>query len=300
MDRSISDRCPYIGLKDDPDTALGYPSIWNHCHNVRTKTVPSSEHQREICLSAKHATCPAFVTEGKNALPREIRMPGSRRFLGRTILRWAMIGIVVVFLVGSSLILSGYWVPPWAQGIVAKMPIRPVASNTSMAEMLAEVLGTDTPAQANQPVIEASSTVAMILPTQTETVQVGTCAYPLETPFGTTQQFVLHQVASGENMTSISEDYQTTEEMIDAVNYFLPSPLWSELVIVIPHTITTTDDLFSLKPVFVQNENISVGELAENLSVPLQELLTLNALDPACRSFSGWVLIPADKIIVSP
>ena len=97
-------------------------------------------------------------------------------------------------------------------------------------------------------------------------------------------------------MAMLTEEYQTTVQVIDAVNYFLPSPLWAELVIVIPLDLTEVDDLSSFRPVLLDEDDISIEELADNLSVAPSELVESNQLDLSCRSFHGWVMIPAEKI----
>jgi len=93
----------------------------------------------------------------------------------------------------------------------------------------------------------------------------------------------------------LAEHYHTTANAIDAVNYFLPSPLWAELVIVIPVDTMEINGLISLKPVFVDQDDISLEKLAQSLSVSLSDFQKLNQLSPFCQSFHGWVLIPAEK-----
>ena len=89
--------------------------------------------------------------------------------------------------------------------------------------------------------------------------------------------------------------YQTTTEVIRAVNYYLDSPLRAEEEIVIPLNITEIDGLISLKPVFVDRDNISLEELAKRLRTSSSELIEFNHQDESCQSFHGWVLVPAEK-----
>lgn len=299
MKKAIHDRCPHLGLEDDSETALGYPSEWNRCHNVKLTVAPSLEHQREVCLGADYLACPVFGKSDAKKLPQKIRLSPRRRPLGRTALRIGIASAITLLLVGSSLILSGYWALSWMPGGIASILTGPIVSSTALVKMPPEALGTDTPEHEQGTDVLAPATMTMIVPTQTEIVRLGACAYSLETPIGTTQPLVLHKVAIGESMTILAEDYETTIEAIDKVNYFLPSPLWSEFIVIIPSRTNSPDTLSPLKPVFVQYDHISVEELAENLSVSLPDLMEINALDPACESFSGWILIPAGKISLS-
>lgn len=292
MKDTVRDRCPYLGLEDDPETALGYPSVWNRCHSVKFPVAPALEHQREICLGADHLACPVFADQGAKTLPKELRFSARKNVFNKTVLRVGVVAVIVLLVVGSSLILSGYWAPSWISSEPTASLVKPVASSTAIPS---ETFDTDAPEEEGAGVFP-SATATLIMPTQTEIAQQPTCAYSLETPIGTTQPLILHQVAAGESMVMLAEDYETTIEAIDEVNYFLPSPLWSELVVIIPSGTTSVDTLSPLKPVFVQYDRISFEEFADNLSMSSSELLELNNLDPSCESFSGWIVIPAEKI----
>ncbi len=307
---SLSDdpdkRCPHLGLGEDPATALGYPSRWNYCHSVKPIVCPSLEHQREICLTTRHVFCPAVETGQKKSLPKDLR----RREVGRTrkrIARWITVVIVLTFLITGGLIFSGYWVPSWVEKTSIPAWMSGVVPQKTMTNTPTVVIETDTPtvvietATATPEKIIVSETPTPssedIAATQTESALASRCAYPLESPFGSVNRnFLLHKVAPGESMTVLTERYETTPSAIDAVNYFLPSPLWADLVIVIPLNLTNIDGLPSFKPVLLDEEDISLEELAQNLSVSSAELIEFNQLDPSCRSFQGWLLVPAEKI----
>ncbi|MCP4123568.1 MAG: hypothetical protein GY751_17595, partial [Bacteroidetes bacterium] len=145
-----------------------------------------------------------------------------------------------------------------------------------------------------------SPTTDTIPLTQTQAVLEKICAYSLEMPIGVSSQLLLHKVKGGESMAMLAENYETTEETIDIVNYFMPSPLWAELIIVIPVGTTEISDISSLKPVFVDYDDILLDELADSLSVSAEDIIRLNHIDTSCTSFYGWILIPAEKIVPSP
>ncbi len=285
-------RCPYLGLREDSDTALGFPSEWNFCHRAKPVAIPNQEHQQNFCLTTQHVNCPVFSTEKKSSLPKDLRIPkwsGQRRIVSP----WVAVGLVLFFVIASGLILSEYWAPSWAENLlvsewISEVKPKEIATGTSVP-----VVETDTFAINATPEIQIEPTEEVASATETEAVL--TCAYPLEKPIGTNGQFLVHQVDHGENMAMLAERYQTTASAIDVANYFLPSPLWAELVIVIPVGNTEIGDLLSLKPVFVDEDDTSLVKLAENLSVSLSDLQELNQLSPFCQSFHGWILIPAEK-----
>ena len=137
-------RCPYLGLGDDPDTALGFPSNWNVCHGVKPIATPHQEHQQRFCLTAKHITCLAFNAERKSSLPKELRIAKSK-ISPRAASPWIAVVIVLFFVVLGGLILSGYWTPSWAANLavpewIGSAEPEETAMNTSAPIMETETL----------------------------------------------------------------------------------------------------------------------------------------------------------------
>ena len=56
--------CPYLGIADDAETALAYPSQWNCCFRKGASTSVSLEHQRNYCLATAYAGCPIYLQSG--------------------------------------------------------------------------------------------------------------------------------------------------------------------------------------------------------------------------------------------
>jgi len=299
-------RCPHLGLPDDPATAHGFPSWWNSCHSVRPIASPNLSHQREVCLTTKHAFCPVFEAGKRKPLPKELRIRkvGPRRKL---IGRWITVIVSLTFLILGGLIFSGYWVPSWVERTSIPAWISRVIPHETITNTPAEALKTEPPtvviktATVTPEMNIVSETPSLseenIAATQTKIALAARCAFPLESPFGgVNRQFLLHEVIAGESMTILTERYETTQNAIEAVNYLFPSQLWAELVIIIPLNTTSTAGLPSFKPVLLDEEDISVEELAQKLLVPSAEIIEFNQLDPNCRSFQGWLLVPAEKI----
>lgn len=53
--------CPYLGLLDDPEAHLNYPSFENRCYStIARESIPLSE-QSVFCLGGKYASCPRYM-----------------------------------------------------------------------------------------------------------------------------------------------------------------------------------------------------------------------------------------------
>ena len=65
--------CTYLGIEEDLQTCLAYPSYWNLCHRSRPVSVVRLGHQRKSCLSSGHISCPVFQSEQAGPLPMELR-----------------------------------------------------------------------------------------------------------------------------------------------------------------------------------------------------------------------------------
>lgn len=53
-------RCPFLGTKSDPGTALAFPSDANHCNRTSLPVPVSAIHQETYCLSTRHTACPIY------------------------------------------------------------------------------------------------------------------------------------------------------------------------------------------------------------------------------------------------
>lgn len=286
--------CPYAGLQDDSDTVYGYSSPWNHCHNVKPVAVPSLDHQRQFCLTDRYTLCPIVHSEEKKSIPKNLRMEGKRSGAGAllrsvVITVFLAVGIVIaLFFFGKIPLLNelNYSFPVLSDNLMSieETATHEIVPARSPEPMAPEKNPTETPTMFIE---EAPLATPIIL---------NVCAYALEYPFGTEPQFLMHRVGYGESLTMLANDYGTSEAAISAINAFLPSPLWAELVIVIPVNISDVSGIPTLKPTFVEEKNLSMEELAEKLSVSVNDLVGINQIGEACQNFSGWLLVPADKI----
>ncbi len=302
----VSRRCPHLGLHDDPATALSFPSKLNYCHNVKKINTPSMEQQRKICLTPRRITCPVLDSEKQKSLPKDLCMPDPEA-KRKLIKRWVIVAISLSVIILMGLIFSGYWKLSWIEKFSSPMWSSETAPQQTMPNTPTMLIETETPTVAmetNTAIPEKNIITETPQPsresiaaTQTKSVLENSCAYQLETPFGhANRQLLLHKIADGESIALLAERYAVTFGDIDAVNYYLPTLLPIEFVIIIPINIENGDDLPAFKPVLLDEDDISLEELAQTLLVTSSDLIEFNQLDSSCRSFHGWILIPAEKI----
>jgi hypothetical protein len=168
-----------------------------------------------------------------------------------------------------------------------------LADHTHTQVVVATELATETPAEATL------TPPATQVPTRTHTQIITLTATPLtgvirelDTPLGGERKFVIHQVIEGENMVYLAQAYGTSEDAIQAVNFALQVPLWPKSIIVIPINQTDVTGVPAFQPVKVEVA-VSLRDLAENLSLDLEQLADYNGLPPDyILSIGDWVLIP--------
>ena len=169
-----SHTCPYLGLADDADTALAFPSIWNHCYRSRPFAVPKLKHQAEFCLGENYRTCPLFLSQQTIPLPAHLRAPHvhekrDRNFIGRNLA--IIIGSAAIILVLIWGILSGGSFAPLVIGTAtptASMTNIPTVTEPATPTKTASLPPTATRTATNQ-VIASGSVTSTPTPTRTAT-----------------------------------------------------------------------------------------------------------------------------------
>jgi hypothetical protein len=71
--------CPHLGLKDDAQTCMGYPSTWNFCYHCKPVAAVLLKHQHQVCLTSAYMECPVFQSQAKRHMPRQYRDSTWRR-----------------------------------------------------------------------------------------------------------------------------------------------------------------------------------------------------------------------------
>lgn len=293
--------CPYLGLKFDSKTWMGFPSPINYCHRVKPLTVPKFEHQREYCLSNNYSQCPIIMVGPGQRMPKAIRSQSEKRPTLRRIIRIeVLIGLLLIMV-----ILGGIF---WNQIIAGITQINQSASNfpqtstqtlfitktsSPTIESSPSPTSTVTATQESSP----SPTLTPIPPSETPLPPTSTIEPPilaLETPIGRDKKFIIHAVIPGESLELYAKNYDTTVPAIRAVNYDLPSFLPLDWVVIIPLNTSDVTGIPPFEPYEVK-EAISVETLAEILSVDLTNLRLYNRIPSGYALNPGeWILIPRE------
>jgi hypothetical protein len=281
--------CPSIGLMDDADTSLGYPSNWNYCHRSKPIAPPRFRHQEEFCLSGKYSQCPVFLSQQVAPLPEDLRIPRSTSDLTRNNIRRNLVIALMVFIAVMAL---GWGIA--SQGMFAAPGIGK-ATQTSFATALSTVTATSLPLPTMNvsppPTLTYTMTVHVLssfitdtptyTPTLYRTTTPSSTPSKLDVPFGTDYKFVIHKASGGERFEQFATQYNTSVEAIQAINYNnITNPLFSDVFLVIPVGFTDVAKLPRFVVYFVkENERgISVEMLAKRLRV--------NPLD--LKYYNGW------------
>jgi len=119
---------------------------------------------------------------------------------------------------------------------------------------------------------------------------------PLDTPIGTTYQFLIHRVREGESISLYLSLYHTSIDAIRAVNRSLSVPLWVNQIVIIPLSLGDGGTLPAFDAYEVV-EDINASQLADRLSAELgivrEDFLSYNALSGEETILKGsWVLVP--------
>jgi hypothetical protein len=284
------DVCPHLGMTDDSRTCLAYPSEWNHCHHARPPAPVKLEYQRITCLLAMHTVCPVFQTTKVKRLPPDLRARRRKPGAGRLTTLLVLSVIVLGFLL---------WVAWWRNsgtlfGLTFGVPQQP-----AQAGSLQETKLSPTPESIETNVttsVSLQATQSLPAPTSVRYIpSLGTlkCGYELEDRVEFDHYtLIIHHVARGESMDLLAAQYNTSLRAIRAVNHFLPSPLWKDLVIIIPTGSATVSDLPAFEPYFVLDPVASLHALAGQYSLSEEDLMKYNNLDTGCMKYVGWFLIP--------
>lgn len=281
-ERSI---CPFIGLSDDPGTALSYPSTSNCCHHVNPVASIKRSHQAKYCLDEYFTKCRIFKCADPASLPDAIAevQPVDRPHHRRILLVFSMALMVTI----------AVWIL-FANGAFGSQPESSEQVNINAWQTITKMVVL-TQTSETQTVIPTATTKPLPTnsPEPTISVPANKPAHQLDVPFGTNPQFVIHQVETGESYMRFMQDFNTTKEAILAVNYDTGTILWADSILIIPVNVQDPTGLPSFTAFQVTEKNLSIESLAASQHVDLTQLELYNDL-PAGYIFTEgeWVLIP--------
>jgi hypothetical protein len=283
--------CPYIGLKDDPKTSVGYPSTGNFCHHCKAPAVPKLQHQETYCLGNAFLECPVYTQTDKKSFPRGFRavvktIPAQNPVFPRN-LAILVCALLALFLgwqlwafFGASINVS---LQPTQTMVLATSTSAPTATPEATVTLQALfVFATDLPTETPQP-------TATPVPPQ---------KHALETPILVNgNQYLIHVVKEGEGIDYLIQFYNTSEAVLRSINYLLPPSIWVDLPVVVSPGMTDVDlNLPTFQAYRVPMAEIHMGQLAKELNANAAMLETYNNCPNSCLLVEGdWLLIPRTR-----
>jgi hypothetical protein len=97
-------RCPYLGLLDDPDTALDFPSLGNTCHRTARPAPINLIYQQNTCLTWQHLRCPVYRSAGA------VRPPALPARRSQRVFPLILLPLAALLLAGAGLAWSSGWI----------------------------------------------------------------------------------------------------------------------------------------------------------------------------------------------
>jgi len=279
--------CPFLGLGDDPETALSFPSAHNRCFHAKPALPVKLEFQRAYCLDINHTSCEEFNREPDTPLLQELRFEagaGIKGKFGKAGIWIILLAFVVVALVVWQVLSRGF------------LGLEPSEHLPGVTVPVISTDGSQTPPPL--PTQMQDTPTPTLFATVTPTFQTRTFAptivisHALETPIGVQYKLVIHRVVAGESIMSIANQYWTTVDAIQAVNYNLPSPLRIDWLIIVPVNRTDIQGLPSFEAYEVTTD-IAVRTLAQQLTIDPALFELYNGLGNNEFLTAGeWVLVP--------
>jgi len=279
--------CPFLGLIDDPETAQSFASPNNYCFQTKSALPVKLEFQRAYCLSNNYKTCDKYSSLHESPLPysgRFRRRSKTNITLGKAALFILLLGFVIVVI--TWLIISRDQHPNRTNN---QAPVTSIASDSTNIQTRASTISPSKVTDASTPTILVTATPTLVIATEIPNLNL---PHALETPIGVEQKLIIHRAENGESLESIANRYWTTIEAIQAINYYLPSPLWVGTLVIVPVNQTDISGLPSFDA-FEVNSDISVQALAQQLSVEPTLLELYNGIGSNESLKSGdWVIVP--------
>jgi hypothetical protein len=280
--------CPFLGLKDDPATALSFLSSHNRCFHARPALPVKLEYQRTYCLDINFTSCEEYNREPDTPLPPELRFVGGsglREYFGKAGVWILIIVLIIIMLIAWQVLprgLLGFGNPGQSPGVIEP------AFSTNVENQTLPILTTQVQ-ETPTPTLFVTTTPTFPIQTFAPTV---VSPHVLETPIGVEHKLVIHRVLAGESIMSIASKYWTTVEAIQAVNYSLPIPLRIGWLIIVPINQTNVQGFPTFEAIEVSTD-VAVRTLAQQLSVDPALLELYNGLgNNEFLSSGDWALVP--------
>lgn len=300
--------CPYLGLRDDPDTHMAFPSPLNYCQRGKRAAPVKLEHQSSHCLDANHLTCPVYTGGADVSFPRELRGQAVKRseYIYPIIRKrtWGPWLLTVVFIV---LLGAGYWF--FNNGLMFTARLNPTPFRLAPASATPESVSLSfLPFLSPTPTVSSGTPTSVwtatvtpfptLTPTPDQTEGFSPTAtqislHSLEMPIGPVQKYLIHQISAGENLTELAARYRTSVDAVMMVNITLKVPIRKGDVVIMPVDMSNPNGLPALEPYQVEYDQMLVEALASELNTDPTLLKYFNLYKDGERLRKGdWILVP--------
>ncbi len=286
MTPNLNETCPFLGKRDDPATAIAYPSASNRCFKDQAAMRPSLGHQEEWCLRGDHTRCPVYIRGAGFTADAEVDPPGEDQVTapppGRQ--RWLIGGAVgvVALLTAAAFFTQGQM----------SLPSDPPAAEAAVTDGFTPITVATEIAQPTPTL----STQATLTEPSNPTITPHSIKIEPDQPFGGGIRFVVHTIAEGETFEGLARQYNTTFLAMQKVNGTALANAAVGAQIVIPVDV---EKLPADLPVFVPYnvpQEIGLRELASQFGAAIDLLAQYNGMNADDTLAQGsWVLVPASQ-----
>ncbi|MDD2921894.1 MAG: hypothetical protein PHQ36_06360 [Anaerolineales bacterium] len=305
---SVPQICPFLGLEDDADSSLAFPSDSNYCHRSAPISPVKTNYQREFCLSGKHRQCLVFSRRQIGPLPDHIRAKknraGETRKISQRNIIAVLIALIVIFMLEWQSLTQTKSQPPETTAT----PTLYALPTKTPTQTLAPTLPPPTLAATSTPTLHIpffGSVTVTSSPTATPslTPTVFISRHQIDVPIGTDKKFIIHRLAYKENLDPYVEKYNTSIEAVVAINYYLylTNPVKRDVLIVFPIGFADVSGLptLAIYQITEKERGINYEDLAWRLRIETSDLKYYNGVtDPNDRPLVGdYFLIPQKRLV---
>ena len=314
--RSYPKICPFLGSRDDPEIPFSFATEANHCHQTDPAEPVSLAYQGTVCLTHKHRDCPVYGQAWEESLPPGVRRESVQEDESLALkpkVLWGSLGGIVLVCIAVILLFRSFGKNGDAIGEqtsiagVLSTAGTPLPTHTHSQIPTQDVTDVPNPSPVpTQTASPVSSATEAVSPTSTSTQTPEATITPsaptpgpaLMTPFGEDNEYLLHQVKSGESMPMLAERYQTSLDVITAANGFYPGYglQLDQVIVIMPGKIDSQD----VKPflVILLDQDISISDLSSQYVVIPEKIKEINDLGlgdiiPVGR----WLILPRRQIV---
>jgi hypothetical protein len=286
--------CSFLGLKEDPDSSLSFPSTGNFCYHCKPIAVPQFQQQENFCLSLSYTNCPVYKQAADQPLPADLaaeikKSPGLT--LNPKIILMLIIGAVLsVFLIWQGFVF--FRTGQLDRRIFMQLSTEKTPTPTRAASE-------EVPSLTPTATIVAPTNTLLPTPTHLPTnTPLAPQKHALETPIQVEKdQFLIHLAMDGEGFDYLAKNYKTSVDVIRAINYKLPPTVWVNMPVVISPGLTVVNSAWPAFQAYkVLDAEITIDLLANKLNVDAALLKKYNAcLDGCMLKENDWVIVPYSK-----